>query len=93
MLSRFEQLLSQAWTHNGDAISRMYTGTKAMEGRTKVGGAKGGGAMEGGTEGGGAMEGRTKVGGAKGGGAMEGRPRWVGLKGVGPWRADQGGWG
>lgn len=36
MLSRFEQLLSQAWTHNGDAISRMYTGTKAMEGRTKL---------------------------------------------------------
>ncbi len=39
VVSRFEQLMSLAWSRNGHNLSRMYTGTDALhglEGKTKV---------------------------------------------------------
>ena len=38
VLSRFEQLFSLAWSRNGDSISRLYAGTRALalEGKMKV---------------------------------------------------------
>lgn len=37
MVSRFEEVYRQIWTHNGDHISRIYTGTGALGGgRSKV---------------------------------------------------------
>lgn len=33
MVSRFQLLFKQAWTRNGDSISRLYAGTRAMEGK------------------------------------------------------------
>jgi len=35
VLSRFEQLFSLAWSRNGDSISRLYAGTRALEGKVK----------------------------------------------------------
>ena len=33
MVSRFQQLFKLAWTRNGDNISLLYAGTRAMEGK------------------------------------------------------------
>ena len=33
MVSRFQQILQLAWTRNGDNISWLYAGTRAMEGK------------------------------------------------------------
>ena len=37
MIGRFEEVYKQIWVHNGDHISRIYTGTGALGGgRSKV---------------------------------------------------------
>ena len=33
MVSRFQQLLKLAWIRNGDNISRLYAGTRALDGK------------------------------------------------------------
>ena len=33
MVSRFQQLFQLAWTRNGDNISHLYAGTRAMDGK------------------------------------------------------------
>ena len=36
MLSRFEEVYKTIWALNGDHVSRIYAGTGALEGRTRV---------------------------------------------------------
>ena len=41
MVGRFEEVYKQIWVHNGDHMSRIYTGTGALGGgRSKVGAQK-----------------------------------------------------
>ena len=34
--SRFEEVYKSMWTQNGDQISKIYAGTGALEGKSKV---------------------------------------------------------
>lgn len=36
ILSRFTEVFKQMWIQNGDQVSKMYAGTGALEGRSKV---------------------------------------------------------
>ncbi|XP_055343352.1 synaptojanin-1-like isoform X2 [Paramacrobiotus metropolitanus] len=36
VVSRFEQLFAQLWQQNGDHVSRIYAGTSALEGKSKI---------------------------------------------------------
>ena len=36
MISRFEEVFKNMWVQNGDQISKIYAGTGALEGKSKV---------------------------------------------------------
>lgn len=36
IISRFEEVFKQMWIQNGDQVSKMYAGTCALEGKSKV---------------------------------------------------------
>lgn len=36
IISRFNEVFKQMWIQNGDQVSKMYAGTCALEGKSKV---------------------------------------------------------
>ena len=36
IVARFKQIYQRLWVQNGDNISRLYAGTKALDGKSKV---------------------------------------------------------